>query len=240
MNFVSEFFYYFIFGALMLLCALGLWFTAIIPGIDRWNKRFFQSYFIVFILCFISAFLELLPRLFPVSVEAFYFILSLESLILSLPLPMLTVYLLHCSGESLRTSRLFHIVLGLLAVYMIPIVLNPFTGWFSYITPDMIYHRGPLYSFFLLPMIAILLLNFAGTMKRRKQLSQKTLTGLLIALLPMTASLFVQLFIDAFPFIDISLSPGRMPSLPEHESASTPVMTCFMQALLTKTLLIIL
>ena len=46
----TEVFYVSIISAALLLCVLGLWFTAIIPGIDRWSKRFFQAYFSVFIL----------------------------------------------------------------------------------------------------------------------------------------------------------------------------------------------
>ena len=33
----NGFFYYFIIGATLLLSTLGLWFTAIMPGIDSWN-----------------------------------------------------------------------------------------------------------------------------------------------------------------------------------------------------------
>ena len=38
-------------GAALLLSVMGLWFTIIIPGISRWNRRFFLSYFLVFLLC---------------------------------------------------------------------------------------------------------------------------------------------------------------------------------------------
>ena len=44
----SDFFYVFIFGAALLLSALGMYFTAVIPGIDRWSKKFFFGYFTVF------------------------------------------------------------------------------------------------------------------------------------------------------------------------------------------------
>ena len=47
MNVCADFFYFFIIGAALLLSVLGLWFTAIIPGFDRWSKRFFMLYFIV-------------------------------------------------------------------------------------------------------------------------------------------------------------------------------------------------
>ncbi len=204
MNLGSYSFYVFIIGAALLLSALGLWFTAIIPGIDRWSKRFFQSYFLIFTLCFFAGSMELLPRFYPISVTAFYFVLSLECLILSLPLPMLTVYLLHCCGENKRTSRLFHIALFLLAFYFILLVINPFTGLFTYVEPDLHYFRGLLYPLLLMPLIAILMLNLAGVIKRRKLFSHKTFLSFLIALLPMTVALFVQMFIDVFPLIDIS------------------------------------
>ena len=44
----SDIFYFSIISAVLLLSVLGLWFTVIVPGIGRWNKRFFLSYFIVF------------------------------------------------------------------------------------------------------------------------------------------------------------------------------------------------
>ena len=46
MNGWIDFLYAFLYGALLLLSVLGLWLTAIMPGIDRWSKRFFQCFFI--------------------------------------------------------------------------------------------------------------------------------------------------------------------------------------------------
>ena len=54
----NEVFFFSIISAAMLLCALGLWLTAIVPGIDRWSKRFFLRYFSVFLLCCFLAFLN--------------------------------------------------------------------------------------------------------------------------------------------------------------------------------------
>ena len=53
-----DYFYSFIFGGALLLSVLGMWFSAIIPGLDRWSKRFFLRYFIVFTLCFLSGLAE--------------------------------------------------------------------------------------------------------------------------------------------------------------------------------------
>jgi sensor histidine kinase YesM len=128
----------------------------------------------------------------------------LESLLLSLPLPMQTVYLLHCCGENIRSSKLFHTVLSLLSVYFVLLVCFPFIDGFIYITPENQYFRDSLYPLPLAPVIAVLLLNLAGTIKRRIQLSRKVFFAFLIAILPITLALILHLFADVFPLIDIS------------------------------------
>lgn len=200
----NDLFYFSIISAALMLSVLGLWFNAILPGTDRWSRRFFLYYFIVFILCCLFAFTDMTLSLYTPPKAAVYFIMILECLFLSIPLPMLTVYLLHCCGENIRRSRLLHIALGLCAVYVILLLSDPFTDVFSYAAPDNQYYRGSLYPLLLVPLIAILLLNLAGVIHRRKQLSVRAFLSILIAILPMTAALAVQLFIDVFPLIDIS------------------------------------
>ena len=192
-----------IISAAILLCALGLWFTAIIPGIDRWSKRFFLKYFSVFMLCCLLGFFEIPFVLNYFSSKAYYYYMIVECLVLSLPLPMLTVYLLHCCGENARRSKLFQTVQALWAVYLVVLVSALFIEGYTVVTAENQLDRGPLYPLVLLPLIAILLVNLAGTLQRRKQIPRKTFFSFLVAIVPMTAALFVQLFIDVFPFIDI-------------------------------------
>ena len=116
MNSWIDSFYFFIFGAALLLSIMGLWFTAIIPGIDRWSKRFFMIFFSDFILCCVSGLIETIVTYHSVPAEALYPFLIFECLVLSLPLAMLTVYLLHCCGEDRRSSRTLRVVVGLWAV----------------------------------------------------------------------------------------------------------------------------
>ena len=204
MSYWIDIFYVSIISAAFLLSVMGLWFTAIMPAIDRWNKRFFLGYFVVFMLCCLSGITEIVLTYYLVPSATFYFMLIIECLILSMPLPMLTVYLLHCCGENIRQSRLFHAVLGLWAVYVLLLASTGFISGFSYVTPDNRYYRGPLYPLLLLPLVAILFVNFAGVVRRRKQLSHKVFLSFLIAILPMAFSLLVQIFIDVFPLLDIS------------------------------------
>nr|MCR5844063.1 histidine kinase [Oscillospiraceae bacterium] len=204
MSYWIPLFYFFLTGAALLLSAIGLWFTAIVPGIDRWSKRFFLTYFSVLMVNCLFGLVEMFFQYYPMPRPVILLVLFVESLILPLAMPMLTVYLLHCSGEDRRKSRLLRAVLALCVVFLILLVCSVFLDGFFTITPDRQYCRGPLYPLLPLPMTAIMLLNLAGTIKRRKLLSHKAYLSVLTAILPMTVALFVHLFVDVFWLIDIS------------------------------------
>ena len=206
-----AFFYFFIIGGSVLISVLGLWFTAIMPGIDRWNRRFFLSYFIILLACCFSSSLELLFPYHLFQSAAIAIVLFLECMLLSLPLPMLTVYLLHYCEEKLRGSRLLSVVSGLWAVYFVLLVSALiFDGFIIHITPEGQYCRGPWYPILLMPLTAILLLNFAGVIRRRKRLSHKALRSFFVAIVPMSAALIVQMFVEVFPLLDISIVLSAM------------------------------
>ena len=200
-----DFFYFFTCGAALLLSGLGLWFVVIMPGIGRWSKHFFRTYFIVLMLICFSTFLEMILQRYAFPREAMVFWLALESLLLPLPIPMLTVYLLHCTGENLRTTRLFFIMMVLWAIYSVLVIGSPFIRGFSKLTPDGQYARGPLYPLLILPLTLLMLCNLAGTIMRRGRLSRKAWLSFLIAELPMAAALTVHLFTDVYPLIDICI-----------------------------------
>ncbi|MBQ9009174.1 MAG: histidine kinase [Clostridia bacterium] len=205
MNIWIESFNFSAFGAAFLLSVMGLWFTVVIPGIDRWSRRFFVSFFAVYVLSCLSGVAEVFLQYYPVPRAVFVFLLILESLLLSLPLLMLTAFLLHCCRETICQSKLLRAVLGLWSVYFILLVSVPFIDRFLYITPDNQYSRGPLCPLPLVPLIGILLLNFAGTLRRRAQLSHKVFLAFLVAILPITLALIVHLCVDVSPLIDVCL-----------------------------------
>ena len=133
---MSDIFGYSIISAALVLSVMGLLFTFTMPGFDHWSKRFFQYYYLVFILCCLISFADLLLFGYPFPRTAAYLLVVLECLILSLPLPMLTVYLLHCCGETMRGSKLLRAVLGLWAVYAVTLASAELTGVFSYHASD--------------------------------------------------------------------------------------------------------
>jgi len=201
----TAFFYYFTIGATLLLSMLGLWFTAIMPGIDGWNKRFFRLFFIVLILNDCIVLTDIALRSYAVPGAAIRFMLVLECLLLVLPLPMLTVLLLHCCGESMRENRLLQAVLGLLGVYFLLVISGLVSDAFFFVTPERQNQRGAWYPLVLLPAIAIMLLNDAALIRRRGLLSRKVCLSFFIALLPITVTVLVQMLVDAFLLLDICL-----------------------------------
>jgi LytS/YehU family sensor histidine kinase len=101
----------------------------------------------------------------------------------------------------MRSSRLLHAVAILWIVYIVILARDWFIKEFFYV--GMEYYRGPLYPFALLPLVAIQLINLAGTIHRRKLLGRKAFISFLIALAPLTIAFILQLFFDANLFIDI-------------------------------------
>ena len=208
MNKLFEFFYYnFVTGAALLLSVVGLWFTAIMPGIDRWSKRFFLSFFSVLMACCLLGITEIimLPYDYPISIAAVSVLEFLGSALVTLPLPMLTAYLLHYCGENMRSSRLFCTVIGLYAVFVIMLSSTLFGSAFYYISPEKEFLRGNCFPLLILPMTAVMIINLAGTIRRRKRLSRKAYLSFLITMLPMTAVVFVHMFIDIYPLIQICI-----------------------------------
>ena len=200
-----NFFYNFIVGVALLLSVLGLWFAAIMPGIDRWSKRFFLTFFAALLLSCLFGLIEIILYSYPDLAAAITFMSFLGTLLLSLPLSMPGVYLLRCCGEDIRSSRLFRTVLGLWAVFAALLTITLFSDVFYYITPETqyLYLRGPWFPLLMLPLTAIMLINLAGTIRRRERLSRKVRLSLLVAQLPMTVTVLVHIFIDIYPLIDI-------------------------------------
>ena len=199
----SSFLFLFILGAILVLSMTGLWFTSVMPGIDRWNKRFFQAFFIILMLGGLSGLCDTVLFFFPASIVVFRTMLVLECLFPAMPLPLLTAYLLHYCEENLRTSKLFRTALVLWTIYFAMDISGLFTDAFFYILPDKNYSRGPWFPLMLLPMLAIAILDLAGVIQRRKRFSRTVFRSFLIALVPLTGVLFVHMFVDVVVLVDI-------------------------------------
>ena len=124
-----------------------------------------------------------------------------EDLFISTPIFMPTLFLLHCCGESVKNGFLFRTVTALLCIYTVILIIMQFTDAFYYVTPDNRFFRGPLWALWMIPLVLIMILNIAGVIRRRNKLSKKYFIALLIYLLPMTAAIFVHMFLSVELFI---------------------------------------
>lgn len=108
---------------------------------------------------------------YPFPRTVFISLLHPESLLLSLPLLMLTGFLLHCCGERIRTNKLLHAILGLWSVFFVLLMSVLFIDGYIRFTAANQYSRGSLYPLPLIPLIAALLIDVAGTIWRQAQKS---------------------------------------------------------------------
>ena len=183
--------YFFIYGAMLVLTMLTLWITLIIPNPNQWNKRFFVAMFAIFVLCMIDFSVDLLvyddPNMALAAKIAVYF----EYLLLSIPMPMFTAYLLRTCGENWLKSPLFRTVVVLWIIYFILLAIAQFTTFLYYFTPDNQYIRASWYLLLLTPIFAVMFLNLASVIKRRDKLPRKYYIAFLIHLIPLQVALLV-------------------------------------------------
>lgn len=199
----STIFTYSIISAAFMLSLLGLWFVAITSFIDRWSKAFFISYFAVLMVCSLVSLTDMiLNRYFDIKIQIIFGFF--ESLMLSLPLPMLTAYMLRCYKKEVRKSTVLRVTNCLWALFFILLVSTFFTKYIFYTTPDGQYQRGDWFPLLIAPMNAIMILNFICLFRWRKLLSRKFFLAFLTALLPLAISLLIHTFTDVTALIDIS------------------------------------
>ena len=188
-------------GAIIILMALGIVLSAIIPTLDKWNKRYFIALFSLMFLCAVTCLLALLFWYDSTMALAAKTVYAFEDIFLSTAIFMPTLLVLHSAGESAKRSLLFKIVSALMVAYFV-IVVAQFTEVFYYVTPDNIFSRGSLWALMLAPLVAILLCNVAAVIRRRKQLAKKYFIGFLAYMIPMTVTLVI-------PYVFGDRSVGR-------------------------------
>ena len=195
--------YPFIIGAALLLTVIGLMFTAIMPCMNRWSKRFFFAYFFVLLLCCIASTVDMIIFQYDKSATLAKVLLFFEILLLSFPFPMLSAYILHSLKKDVKKNKLFYVVAGLWCVFFMLLVGTWFTNFIYYVDANSVFYRGSLFPLLMLPLIIISILNFAVTVYARKQLPRKYVSSFLFSSLTMTVTLAIHCFTDVTVLIDI-------------------------------------
>ena len=176
---------------MLTLTVLGLGVSVFMPGMNRWNRRFFTALFTVLLLLMGAFLVDLIVYEFRDMALAEQIDVYFQYLLVSLPMPMFTGYLLHLCGEDLRKSTLFRLVIGLWGIYFILLGIAQCTTFLYYVTPDNEFIRGSWHPLLVAPLAAIMLLNLAGVIRRRNRLPDKYYVAFLIHLLPMTVATLI-------------------------------------------------
>ena len=192
---------YLLAGALLVMMAIGIAFSAYMPALGKWNKRYFLTLFSLLFLCAVTCLLSLIFYDDPTKAATERVIYFFESLFMAVPIFMPTIFLLHCSHEKVKRSVLFSAMTALLCVYFAFLIAAQFTDVFYYVTDDNRFFYGSLYKLSLVPLVLIMLLNIVGVIIRRKKLSDKYLVALLVYLIPMTAAIIIHMFINVELFV---------------------------------------
>ena len=190
----------------MTLLLISLVFAAIVPGMNRWDKRFFITFFTVLLLYGGVGLAEFIIETRPEFRIVLGILYYTDSLFSSILIPMLTSYLLHCCGEKLRGNRLIRLIAVLWIGFFVLLNMTPFTAWVYYIQPDNRLCRGPLYPLMLGFLFATALISLAGVFRRRKRMARKYYYAFLVSLIPMAASLFLHFFISAFALFELGIA----------------------------------
>ena len=193
-------------GAMMVMMVIGIAFSASMPALDKWNKRYFITLFSMLFLCTVTCFFAVIFWEDPAKATQARIVYLFEGLLLSTPIYMPTLFLLHSCGENPKNSLLFKIVTAILGVYVVLLAVIQVTDSFYRVTPDNQFIRGPLWALCMIPFVVIMVLNISGLIRRRKKLSKKHFNALLIYLLSMTAAIIFHMFSDVELFVILCMA----------------------------------
>ena len=196
----------------LVIALLGLFFTLAMKSLEKWTRRFFVALFSVAAAYVTSDLLSQVSRLF---LGPDYAILSriavfCESFFSSLLMPMITVYLLRCSGERRKRTPLFASMLTLWLVYVALLIFTQFSTEIYSISSKNVYRRGPWYFVLLVPPATMMIMNCISLFFRRKQLTKKQRAAFTVYLLIPLGCMLIQMFSYGLLMIVIGTSVSAM------------------------------
>ncbi len=188
------------------IALLGLLLNLSLHYMETHTRRFFTVLFAV-LLAYVAS--DLTTSLFLLSPDLALLTkigVFAESLLSSLLMPMLTLYLLHCAGVNWRRHPTFYAVAALWLAYFALLVVTQFTTAIYTVTPDNVYRRGPLYPLLLVPPALLMLVNFAALLRYRQNLTRRQRRAFAVYLLLPLGCMLVQMAVYGLLMIVIGTS----------------------------------
>lgn len=198
--------YFFVGGALFLLVLLGLVASSIFPTLNKRSKVFFISSFSLMIISIVAYVIDVFIYTNPTLAWVERIIAFIETLLPSLLMPILTVYVLHCCNKSARKNHIFYINIALCLVLFILLIITQFTDVIYYFTNNNQFIRGDFYWVLIVPMLVLIAINIGLIINKRKELEKKYFIAFLIYLLPLLIVMTLQAFISVFIYIVVAVS----------------------------------
>ena len=193
-------------GGAFMLALLGILVTIVMPGIDDRTRHFFIPFFSILLSYVILCIADLLTYYDPDMAQAQRIISYFESLLYSLIMPLLTIYLLRNCGEKLRESKLFRFVFVLWIMSFTMLQTTLFTNLFYYITDDNKFVRGDLYTLMCAPSVLTIVVTLRGLILRRNKFNRRHFFSFLACLLPLTIVSVLHIYISVFPLLGVCLT----------------------------------
>ena len=193
-------------GGAFMLALLGIFVTIVMPGIDDRTRHFFIPFFSILLLYVILCVADMFTYYDPDLAQAQRIISYFESLLYSLIMPLLTIYLLRNCGEKLRESKLFRFVFVLWIMSFTMLQATLFTNLFYYITDDNKFVRGDLYTLMCAPSVLTIVVTLRGLILRRNKFNRRHFFSFLACLLPLTIVSVLHIYISVFPLLGVCLT----------------------------------
>lgn len=187
---------YAIFVTIILLTALGIVFTLLIPVVDKWNKRYLVVLFSFQFMCMIACLIALIvygnPDLIPFEKTVVYFEFFFLTIIIILP----SIFLSHYAGEEIKNGLLVKLSVVFAITHILILTIGQFTDVIYYVTPDNEFIRGPLFPILMFPLLTILILDIIGVFVLRKRIAKGYFVAFLIYLPPLAIITLLHMFLS--------------------------------------------
>ncbi|MBR2769818.1 MAG: histidine kinase [Solobacterium sp.] len=192
----------------ILISIINLSVCLISRNIDDKSRRFFSIFFIFLTLYSLFSLISQISMVYFGSDELTRFSVFMFSLMSSMLMPMLVIYLLNQCNEDWKTSPLFRTTIILWFIYVLLLVFAQFNSYIYTVSSDNVYSRGPLYPVLLVPPVLIMFISLIALFHRRDRLDRHQFYAFLFYFLLPMLSMIIQMTFYGVPVIVIGTTLG--------------------------------
>ena len=186
----------------LMIVLFGLVMTISSRYADKATRRFLMLLFVVLALYLGSNILSMAAELYTRNWLLTQATIFFESLFSSFLLLLLALYMIRRCGETPR-SAVMYIVDVIWVVHFVLLTYTQMSKSIYYITPDNVYHRGPLYPVLLVPPALIMLVILIALIRRRDKLTRRQFTAFMAYIAIPVIAIGLQMFNYGIHFITL-------------------------------------